>query len=161
LARSPQHGEVQMTLGRFFPLPIVALVVASTAVYACSAVGNGSEFGQGGAGGTAADGVASLSQAANSSSGDGVFDAGSPTSGSGGPGCSVEAQYVYTVDGQNMLYKFDPPTRNFTPIGKLNCALVPGQPYFATPYSMGVSRDATAWVVYTDGNLFQVDTKSA
>src|SRR5690348_8733906 len=60
-----------------------------------------------------------------------------------------------------MLYKFDPPKLTFTPIGKLNCALVPGQPYFATPYSMGVSRDATAWVLYTDGHIFQVDTKSA
>ncbi len=148
-----------MTLGRLSSLPILALVITSAAVYACSAVGNGSQFGQGGAGGSAADGLGGgLGPSANSS-GDGLFDAGPGAgSGSGGPGCAVEATYVYTLDATKNLYKFDPPTLAFTLIGTLNC--MPKSP-FDTPYSMSVSRDATAWVVYTSGELFQVDTKTA
>ena len=75
-----------MNLGRLFPLPMVALALASTAVYACSATGDGSYFGDGGAGGTASNGVGFGGSMANSS-GDGLFDGGPGASaGSGGPG---------------------------------------------------------------------------
>src|SRR5262245_37478970 len=110
-----------MNLGRLFPLPMVALALASTAVYACSAVGDGSHFGDGGAGGTASNGVGFGGSMANSS-GDGLFDGGPGASaGSGGPGCSAEAQYVYTLDQDKSLYKFDPPKLTFTLIGTLDC----------------------------------------
>ena len=144
-----------MKLGQLSPVPIVTLALASAAFYACSATGDGSHFGAGGAGGmSAADGLAGTLTA--NSSGDGLFDGGPGSStGSGGPGCAAEAQYVYTLDEFRQLYKFDPPTLTFTLIGTINC------PSIATPYSMGVSRDATAWVVYTSGELFQVDTKTA
>jgi len=151
-----------MSLGRRFPLSLFFVALAGSAVYACSAVGDGSEFtGAGGAGGGAAStGHGGASAQMASSSADGLFDAGpAGSTGSGGPGCAAATQYVYTLDAQANLYKFDPPSLKFTLIGKLNCPQNPNFP--AGPYSMAVDRNANAWVVFTDGHLFQVDTKTA
>jgi hypothetical protein len=41
-------------------------------------------------------------------------------------------------------------------IGQLSC---PAQA-LATPFSMGIDRNATAWVLYSSGELFRVDTTS-
>ena len=76
-------------------------------------------------------------------------------SGSGnGDGCSDAAKLVYVVDVNNKLSKFDPATKAFTDIGPLGCHAMFG----ATPFSMGVDRDAIAWVLFNDGELFRVDT---
>jgi len=76
--------------------------------------------------------------------------------GSGDDGCSAAAMFVYTVDESNTFSKFDPSTKTFTDLGTLSCPAGFG----ATPFSMGVDRNAIAWVLYSDGELFRVDTTS-
>ncbi|HEU0029549.1 MAG TPA: hypothetical protein VFQ53_02865 [Kofleriaceae bacterium] len=70
--------------------------------------------------------------------------------------CSEEAKLVYTVDENNTLSTFDPTTKIFTDLGELNC---PAQ-FGASPFSMGIDRNAGAWVLYSSSELFQVDTKT-
>ncbi len=91
-------------------------------------------------------------------------DGGSGGSGSGGGGgdgggggsdngCSVAAQFVYVVDTANTLSKFDPTTKAFTQVGNLSvCNPTLGD----QPFSMGVDRDANAYVLYASGLIYQV-----
>ena len=65
--------------------------------------------------------------------------------------------YIYVITAQNELYSFYPPSLAFTKIGDIQC---PGDPS-AQPYSMAVSRSGVAYSVFTDGNLFRIDTASA
>jgi hypothetical protein len=124
---------------------------------ACGGTGNpGFEAGNGGVtNGTGGAGGAggSLGGTDGGLGGDGSLGNGK---GSGDPGCPAQTQFIYVVTADETLYKFDPPTRAFTTIGQLNC---PGG--FATPYSMAVDRRGTAWVLYTDGHLYRVDTSNA
>jgi hypothetical protein len=84
----------------------------------------------------------------------GGFGAGD-SGGSAGTGeCNASTQYVYVVNDANTLYSFAPETLTFTPIGQLNCAAGG-----ATPTSMGVDRNGTAWVLLSDGTINQVSTK--
>jgi hypothetical protein len=69
--------------------------------------------------------------------------------------CTVASQWIYTVDIDGMFSKFDPQTLTFTNINNLSC------PDANTPFSMAVDQNAVAWVLYGDGNLFQVDTSTA
>ncbi|CAN5523063.1 hypothetical protein BH11MYX1_BH11MYX1_17010 [soil metagenome] len=88
-------------------------------------------------------------------------------SGSGGDGCSASAKLIYTVDQGNVLYSFEPTTKTFTSLGTLDCPA--GGNY--NPFSMGVDRNAVAYVLYVDQDtftgsvngtkLFKVDTTSA
>lgn len=71
-------------------------------------------------------------------------------------GCSDEAKSVYVVDQNNTLSRFNPPTKTFMDLGKLSCPAS----FAATPFSMGVDRTAVAWVLYSSGELFRVDTTS-
>jgi hypothetical protein len=66
--------------------------------------------------------------------------------------CVEASQWIYTVDQSGMFSRFDPATSTFTDIGTLNC------PSFYTPFSMAVDQNAIAWVAYSDGSLFKVDT---
>jgi hypothetical protein len=75
-------------------------------------------------------------------------------SGSNGDNCSEEAKLVYTVDQNNTLSTFTPTTKQFMDLGQLNCPASGG----ATPFSMGIDRTAGAWVLYSSGELFHVDT---
>ncbi len=63
---------------------------------------------------------------------------------------------VYVVTSRNELYAFYPPDLGFRLIGTLACPA--GS---ATPFSMAVDRRGVAYVLYTDGNLFQVSTQTA
>jgi hypothetical protein len=65
--------------------------------------------------------------------------------------------YVYVITSQNELYSFYPPTLKFTKVGDIACP----DPSGAQPYSMAVSRDGTAYSVFTDGNLFRISTADA
>jgi len=76
-------------------------------------------------------------------------------SGSNSDGCSDAAKLVYVVDSSNKFSKFDPSSKTFTDIGNLQC---PTTGFAASPFSMGVDRNAVAWVLYSDGELFRVDT---
>ena len=67
------------------------------------------------------------------------------------------ATLVYILSGENDLYSFYPPTLAFTKIGTIACPAANG----ASPYSMAVDRQGIAYSVFSDGNLFQIDTANA
>jgi hypothetical protein len=76
--------------------------------------------------------------------------------GSNQGGCSDAAKLVYVVDENYTFSQFDPMTKTFHDLGQLSCPAGGG----ATPFSMSVDRNAIAWVLYSDGELFRVDTTS-
>ncbi len=78
-------------------------------------------------------------------------------------------ELVYVVDDASNFLSFDPTElvpggAPFTQIGTLNCPAgtplggVGGQ---ATPFSMSVDRNGTAWVLYNSGEIFHVSTTDA
>jgi len=71
--------------------------------------------------------------------------------------CPEELKQIYVVTNDNELYRFAPATVTFTKIGNLSCPAGG----FSTPFSMAVDRKGTAWVLFSDGKLFQVSTKDA
>jgi hypothetical protein len=74
------------------------------------------------------------------------------------PGCEdAGATQIYLMTGEYILYSFYPPTLALTPIGMISCP----DPMGTKPFSMAVDREGTAFVVYQDGNLFQVSTATA
>jgi len=69
---------------------------------------------------------------------------------------------VYLITEQYDLMSFYPPTASFRTIGAISCPATgscSGQP--ATPFSMAVDRQGLAYVVYCDGELFNVSTATA
>lgn len=73
--------------------------------------------------------------------------------------CPVEARPIYVIDGRDYtLSSFDPRSMTFEDVGQINC---PAADPRATPFSMSIDRDALAWVLYTTGELFLVDTTTA
>ena len=93
--------------------------------------------------------------------GDGPTDGGQPvgrdgTSG-GGDGCLNRAEWIYLVDSDDTLIRFEPDTLTFTNIGSLTC-----DPTGSThPFSMSVDRQARAWVLYSDGRVHRASTLDA
>jgi len=75
------------------------------------------------------------------------------------PSCAAEGiTYIYAVTAENTLVSYYPPGGNFTSIGTIDCPLkTPG----SGPYSMGVDRGGTAYVIFDDGNLYKVSTADA
>jgi hypothetical protein len=71
--------------------------------------------------------------------------------------CTEAGQFIYTVDRNGTLSKFDPASLTSTPIGTLDC---PGMG-LQLPFSMNLDQTATAWVVFDDGSLFTVDVSNA
>jgi len=71
--------------------------------------------------------------------------------------CAVGARLVYVVDADYRLLSFDPAaeSNHFTLIATLSC---PGAGV-DTPFSMSVDRSARAWVLYSSGDIYWVDTK--
>ena len=67
------------------------------------------------------------------------------------------ATLIYVLTQDNQLLSFYPPTLAFTPIGMLACPDNGG----GSPFSMAVDRRGIAYSIFTDGNLFRVDTASA
>ena len=68
----------------------------------------------------------------------------------------ADATLIYVVSSTNDLLSFYPPSATFTTIGKIACPSGG-----ANPFSMGVDRKGKAYVVFTDGHLFQVSTATA
>lgn len=116
------------------------LCVLLGTLVACGPSGRGDDVGTGGDGG----------------GGDGT--------GSNGDNCSEASKLVYVVDSNNQLSQFDPSTKLFKDLGALNCPAGSG----FNPFSMGVDRNATAYVLYVSANpisgnptaskIFKVDT---
>lgn len=78
---------------------------------------------------------------------------GSPEAGP--PPCEAPTQFIYVLTAEGVLQRFDPPTRVFTSIGKIDCSTS------SSVYSMAVDRSGHAWTVMRDGSLFRVDTTTA
>jgi len=71
---------------------------------------------------------------------------------------------IYLVDDGNRLISFNPRDMKyeFKVIGRLSCSAGRGfDGSTATPFSMSVDRDGQAWVLYSSGEIFWVDTKDA
>jgi len=71
--------------------------------------------------------------------------------------CSEAARWIYVVDSDGSLVRFEPDTLSFTRVGTLDCPAVSAE----TPFSMAVDRNANAWVLYSDGHVFSVSTSDA
>ena len=70
--------------------------------------------------------------------------------------CTADAtNWIYLVTEQNQLTRFAPATGAIELIGMLSCTSA------ATPFSMAVSRQAIADVLYNDGEVFEVSTEDA
>ena len=91
--------------------------------------------------------------------GDGGFngDGLDPDAGPTENDCPEDLKQIYVVTEGNDLYRFAPATLTFTRIGTLSCP----SSGFATPFSMAVQRNGTAWVLFNDGIIFHVSTKDA
>jgi len=59
------------------------------------------------------------------------------------------------LDQDNNFFQFHPTTFDVTFIGTLNCSTT------AYAYSMALQRNGTAWTLFTDGNLYTFDVKTA
>lgn len=71
--------------------------------------------------------------------------------------CAEAARWVYVVDSDGTLIRFEPDSTTFTRVGTLDCPAGLG----VTPFSMSVDRAANAWVLYSDGSVFRVSTLDA
>ena len=69
--------------------------------------------------------------------------------------CTQETKQIYVVATDKTMYRFYPDTLTFVRIGTLGCATTAGT------FSMAIDRRGTAWVEYTDGRLYAVDTTNA
>jgi hypothetical protein len=123
---------------------LVAAVLACSPSTAAVGGSGGGQAGGGAAGGRSAGG--GNGGGAGGGQGAGVSD--------GGDGCPDAAKVVYVVDADLTFSSFDPKTQTFTDLGALDCPAKGG----AVPFSMAVSRDAFAYVLYDDGELFKVST---
>lgn len=69
--------------------------------------------------------------------------------------CAAEARWIYLVDSGNALLRFEPDTVTITSIGTLSCAAG------ATPFSMAVDRNATAYILHSDHRIYAASTADA
>ena len=126
--------------------------LALSVLVACGSSGKNSGFDPNSSGSSSSSGGSSSGGSSSGFGGDG----GSSSSGGNQDGCSDAAKLVYVVSDDDMLFSFKPDTMEFKPIGALDCPAGG-----ATPNSMAVDRDGTAWVNYSDGALFKVSTTDA
>jgi hypothetical protein len=113
----------------------------------------------GAAGGNAMQGGGSAGGVAMAGGAAGGSTAGGTAGGSVDP-CSEDAKLVYVVDSNGTFSSFNPRLAGqagaFVDKGRLSCPASGG----ASPFSMGVDREAKAWVVYNNGELFRVDVNT-
>lgn len=150
--------------GSLYGLAAIALG-ASLGIAACTAGNEGKNGGDddddggGGNGSGGAGGVSSSSDGAGGAGGS-IFNPSTGTgTGTGGPSdCSEAAKLIYIIGSGNQFYSFHPPTLEITSIGTINC---PQNGGFGTPFSMAVDRKGVAWVLFSDGKIYNVDTATA
>ncbi|EYF03129.1 hypothetical protein [Chondromyces apiculatus] len=143
--------------GRLALLALPALIAAAVGVGACSASSDGSTgtFGDGGSGASSSNGTGNNGE--GGAGGDLFGNTTVTTTGGSTDDCSEAAKLIYIIGAGNNLYSFHPPTLAVTPIGVINCPQTGG----ATPFSMAVDRQGTAWILFNDGRLYNVDTQNA
>lgn len=69
--------------------------------------------------------------------------------------CAEETKQIYVLATDKSLYRFNPETLKFVRVGTLGCATAAGT------FSMAIDRKGIAWVEFTDGSIFSVDTTNA
>lgn len=69
--------------------------------------------------------------------------------------CAETNKQIYVLATDKALYRFYPDKLQFVRVGEVAC------PTGAGTFSMAIDRRGTAWVEYTDGRLFAVDTSNA
>jgi hypothetical protein len=69
--------------------------------------------------------------------------------------CAEETKQIYVLGTDKALYRFYPDTLKFLRIGTVACPTVAGT------FSMAIDRRGVAWVEFTDGRLYAVDTYNA
>lgn len=69
--------------------------------------------------------------------------------------CAEETKQIFVLATDKSLYRFNPEKLEFVRIGTVGC------PSAAGTFSMAIDRWGTAWIEYTDGRLFAVDTSDA
>lgn len=69
--------------------------------------------------------------------------------------CAETTKQIYVLATDKALYRFYPDTLQFVRVGQVAC------PTGAGTFSMAIDRHGTAWVEYTDGRVFAVDTSNA
>ncbi len=156
---------------------LVLLLTLSVAPLACgpNSAGGGSGSGGGNAGSGAHTGGSGGIPSGTGGAGVGAGGAGVGMGGAGAGGqmvadpCDERAKLIYLVDTDNSFWSFKPDAMPpLVRIGTLNCPVMEGPPPFPglpgakpTPFSMAVDRSATAWVLYSDGTIWKVDTSNA
>jgi hypothetical protein len=126
------------------------------------------------AGGNACDGNTVVTCTSDGTYGDVIEECEEGTACSSGEcerSCSADGvDLIYVVDETYNLLSFDPRLvgtgSEFQLIGQLACnPSLPNVPGWlgvgVTPFSMAVDRTATAWVLYTSGEIFKVSTQDA
>ncbi|MBX3188912.1 MAG: hypothetical protein KF819_17970 [Labilithrix sp.] len=69
--------------------------------------------------------------------------------------CAEDTKQIYVLGTDKALYRFYPDQLKFVRIGIIGC------PTNGSTFSMAIDRRGIAWVEYTDGRLFAVDTGNA
>jgi hypothetical protein len=62
---------------------------------------------------------------------------------------------IHVVTSQSLLYRFDPANAKFISVGTIFCGSA------ASPFSMAVTRNGTAYVLFNNGYLYEVNTQNA
>jgi hypothetical protein len=69
--------------------------------------------------------------------------------------CAEETKQIFVLGTDKTLYRFEPEKLKFVRIGAVGC------PTAAGTFSMAIDRRGIAYVEYTDGHLYAVDTSTA
>ena len=150
--------------GRFGVGGKLALAIAACgAIAACSAgkttkLGTGGDGGGGDGGSIVGGGGSGTAGGSTGGAGGGIGGGIGPGgSGGAGDGCDDATKGSIYILGQDKQFaRFEPQTQQLTVMGTLDC---PGES-FMTTFSMSVDRAGVAWVLFADGNVFHVDTKT-
>jgi hypothetical protein len=137
-----------------------ALLASLLGMVACSAASTAPPPLQEGSAGGAGTITAGGGGASSGSGGGGSAGTGTGIQvGAGDPdvACGEVGRSIFVVSSENAFLSFDPKAATFSKIGTLSCPDLLG----ATPFSMAVARDGTAYVLYTSGNIFKVSTTDA
>jgi hypothetical protein len=69
--------------------------------------------------------------------------------------CAEETKQIYVLGTDKTLYRFYPDAPKFVRIGQIGCPTTEGT------FSMGIDRRGTAWIEFTDSQVYAVDTTDA
>lgn len=138
---------------------MVACSASRSAATAQGGDGGSGTAGSGGAGASMTAGGGGIGgDGGSGSGGDDLTVGAGGGGGGGGDGCDEATKGSIYILGQDKQFaRFEPITQALTVLGTLSC---PGQDTFSTTFSMSVDRKGVAWVLFADGQIYHVDTKT-